>query len=777
MRELCGKLKRLKNSILKKNLFCYLWLSFFGSLFAQQQSYQVLSLDSNQPVSQVSIYKEEVLVTVSDENGQFILSESDSPGNYLLKASGFQTLTIYLPLSNGEKILYLKAPVEALSEVVVRSSMIPTSVQKIPVSVNVITAADFNRTDATNLLESFANAPGIYVNQGALNTNKINIRGIGGRSQYSTNRIQAFFDGIPLTTAEGELTLDDFDQETLDRIEIRKGPASSIYGAGLGGAINLFSKTFDKKASNVRFTSQMGSFQTQKQVLQANSSSESSSVSATFTKLTSDGFRENSDYDRTSGMINGRIKSGSNGSFSYLANFTKLKAFIPSSINLDNFQNNPEMADANWAAAQGYESYDRGLLGGSYTNTFSENFRNTTSLFVSFRNGFEPRPFDILKEERISAGIRTQFNWNTNILALPSEISFGVAYYNEWYETGTFANLYRDFPNQGSVLGGRLSNNEQNRNFANYFTQINTNLTENWTLETGFNINSTRYSLTDLVTDDAVDQTGAYRFKTIFSPRIATSYQIATGKNIFASISHGFSTPTVAETLQPDGQINTNLKPEVGTNYEIGLKANWFGNKLYTEISAYTIRVSDLLVANRIAEDQYVGINAGKTNHNGIEMLVQYQLVLKNGFVVKPYFSAAINYFEFGEFTNDGTNFSGKRLPGIPKYTTNLGVDFRTKKGISLSANWRSVGEVPLDDANSGFAEAYDLVNLKAGYTLLVAKNINLYFYGGVNNVLDEKYASSILTNAVGFGGNAPRYFYPGNPRNYYGGISLNYIF
>lgn len=754
-----------------------MWLSCFGSLFAQQQSYQIRSFESNQPVSRVGIYKEEVLVTVSDENGQFILSESELTGNYLLKASGFQTLTIYLPLLNGEKILYLRAPIETLSEVLVRSSMIPTSVQKIPASVNLITSADFNRTDATNLLESFANAPGIYVNQGALNTNKINIRGIGGRSQYSTNRIQAFFDGIPLTTAEGELTLDDFDQETLDRIEISKGPASSIYGAGLGGAINLFSKTFDKKASNVRFTSQMGSFQTQKQVLQANSSSEKSSVSATFTKLTSDGFRENGNYDRTSGMINGRIKSGSNGSFSYLANFTKLKAFIPSSINLDNFQNNPEMADANWAASQGYESYDRGLLGGSYTNAFSEDFRNTTSLFVSFRNGYEPRPFDILKEERISAGIRTQFNWNTKILALPSEISFGVAYYNEWYETGTFANLYRDFPDQGSVLGGRLSSNEQQRNFANYFTQITTNLTENWILETGFNINSTRYSLTDLFTEDAVDQTGAYRFNTIFSPRIATSYQVATGKNIFASVSHGFSTPTVAETLQPDGQINTNLKPEVGTNYEIGLKANWFNNKLYTEISAYTIRVSDLLVANRIAEDQYVGINAGKTNHNGVELLVRYQMILKNGLVVKPFFSSAINYFEFGEFTNDGTNFSGNKLPGIPKYTTNLGVDFRTKKGITFSANWRSVGQVPFDDANSGFAEAYDLVNLKASNTLLVAKNINLNFYGGINNVLDEKYASSILTNAVGFGGNAPRYFYPGNPRNYYGGMQLNYFF
>jgi iron complex outermembrane receptor protein len=46
-----------------------------------------------------------------------------------------------------------------------------------------------------------------------------------------------------------------------------------------------------------------------------------------------------------------------------------------------------------------------------------------------------------------------------------------------------------------------------------------------------------------------------------------------------------------------------------------------------------------------------------------------------------------------------------------------------------------------------------------------------------LNNIFDEDYASQILINATGFGGNAPRYFYPGNPTNYYAGINMNYIF
>jgi iron complex outermembrane receptor protein len=49
--------------------------------------------------------------------------------------------------------------------------------------------------------------------------------------------------------------------------------------------------------------------------------------------------------------------------------------------------------------------------------------------------------------------------------------------------------------------------------------------------------------------------------------------------------------------------------------------------------------------------------------------------------------------------------------------------------------------------------------------------------FAGINNVFDENYAASVLPNAVGFGNVPPRFFYPGNPRNYFMGINLEYIF
>ncbi|WP_373056995.1 TonB-dependent receptor domain-containing protein [Zunongwangia sp. H14] len=763
---------------MEKKLLAVLLLLCCGKIYCQEIDGRILNATTSEAISDARIENlASGVVVFSDENGNFQITAEDLPVNLEVTYLGFQNTTRAISSASEEIIIRLQPYRDDLSEVVVRSTIIPNKLQQIPASVGLISESDMQRTDAIAILDNFNYVPGMYVNQGALNTNKINIRGIGARSQYSTNRIQAYFDGIPLTTAEGELTLDDFDQETLERIEIIKGPTSSIYGAGLGGSINLYSASADHEGTSGKVKYQLSSFNTSKEIVTASHSSKNTSLFANYSHLKSDGYRENGSYDRKSALVNAKLLTSENNRISFLANFTKLKAFIPSSLNEEDFRNNPETAAFTWAASKGYESYDRGLLGVAYNHQFSENFGNSTSIYMNFRNGYEPRPFDILKEERLAAGARTKFNLNANFGEMVSQISFGAEYYNEWYETGTFENLYEDFENLGSVRGSRLSNNEQERNYANLFGQINLEITSRWNAEAGFNINTTSYALDDLYAEDELDQSGNYRFKTIFSPRVGTTFEIARGKNIYASVSHGFSTPTVAETLTPEGQINTELEPETGINYEMGFKGNWLKNRLYTEVAFYSIQIENLIVAQRVGQDQYVGINAGKTDHNGIEFLTKYNIDLGGGITGRPYANAAFNFFKFDEFVNEEEDFSGNELPGVPKSTVNVGFDLSTTFGLSFYSNYRAVGEMPLNDANSAYTDSYQLLNLKASYEFELAENFDISLNAGINNLLDEHYAASIVTNAVGFGGAAPRYYYPGNPRNYFGGVGVSYDF
>lgn len=764
------------NTELRDYILLIAVLLVLTKLNGQDLTAKVLDADSGETLENVAVMNLKTGdIKFTGKDGDFTFTNIQFPLELQFSLIGYETeVRIFQQDQSLGKIFLQPEDVDQLSEIVLRSSMIPQQIRKTPASVGLISEKDLQRSDNFNLVQNFNYVPGVYVNQGALNTNKINIRGIGSRAQYSTNRIKAYINGIPLTTAEGELTLDDFDPEYLERIEIFKGPVSSVFGAGLGGAINLYTKKYSKDHRSVETEFSYGSFNTRKTNANITYVKDSLDIAVNYNNLLSDGYRENGSYDRIAMTANAGYLTKDGNYWAFLISHANLKAFIPSSLNEEDFKNNPQEAAFTWYESAGYESYSRNVLGLSYDHGFSENFRNQTSVFYNSRDGYEPRPFDILDDDRSSVGLRTRFNLKLPVFSLPSEVSFGAETMLEWYETGTFENLYEQAETRKSLQGDRLSLNHQNRNYLNLFAQLNMEITSKLLLEAGVNFNSTAYELEDRFTEDGTDQSGDYRFDPVFSPRLGLSYEAFPGKNIYASVSHGFSTPTVAETLTPEGLINTSLQTETGWNYELGFKANWLKKRLYTELNLYSIQIRNLLVARRVGQDQYVGVNAGKADHNGIEFLASYNTSFSRDFRLNLFLNSNYNFFVFDKFIDLGENYSGNEIPGNPEFMISPGLELIFKK-LTTSINYQAYGKMTLNDANTIYTEPYQLLNLKFNYNWNLSREFDLSFDFGVNNMLDENYAASVVTNAVGFGGSAPRYYYPGNPRNYYGGFSLKY--
>ncbi|RTY96305.1 TonB-dependent receptor [Flavobacterium sp. GSN2] len=671
----------------------------------------------------------------------------------------------------------IKKDTIALSEITLKGSPIKNAPQNTASSVSVITTADINKSDGIILTPVLNKIPGVTMQQGALNTNRITIRGIGARSQYGTNKIKAYFDGIPLSSGDGETTIDDIDLASIEKIEIIKGPNSTSFGSGLGGVIQLFSRETPLLESFGKSTVTFGSFGLLQNRLSAGYSDSKTNVFASFTDLQSEGFRENSSYDRKSFNLHAKQKINSKGSFSFLGTFTRLKAFIPSSINETDLKNNPEKAAATWAAAQGFESYDKFMLGLGYDHQFSEKWSLQTSIFSNFKDAYEPRPFDILDEKTSSLGLRSNVNYKDQLFSLPFELSFGTELLTEKYAYSLFKNLYKSQPGQGSLKGDEFSSVKQNRNYSNYFLQMELWISEKLHLETGVAFNTTKYSLKDIFENNSEAQKMPFTFGNVWSPRIGFSYKVSKGKNIFTSVSKGFSVPSVAETLTPEGQINTNLKPEVGWNYELGFKGNWLKNKIYTEVTFYSTQIENLLVARRTANDQFVGINAGSSSHSGLEFLVNYKLFELTQFQMTSYFSGAVNTFKFKEFLDGDADYSGNQLTGVPEKQFNFGVDLTTKNGFGVNTSFRTISKISLNDSNTKYSERYSLLDIKTTYVFTIFKILKTELNAGINNALGTKYAANILPNAVGFGTATPRYFYPGNPVNFYGGFSVAFLF
>lgn len=682
----------------------------------------------------------------------------------------FCLLVMFSALSSAQTI----SDTTALSEVVLKGTPIPNTIQNSAASIATVTSKEINRNDGVILTSVLNKIPGVSMQQGNLNTNRISMRGIGARSQFGTNRIKAYFENIPLSNGEGDTVLEDIDLESLNGIEIIKGPNTTSFGAGLGGVIHLIGKSTKENSSFGKIASTFGSFGLLKNTISAGFNKGTTDLYLGYNQLNSDGFRENSDYDRKSMSLTAKQKLTENSSLSFFGIATRLKAFIPSSINQNDFENNPEVAAPTWKAAEGYESYDKLILGIGYQNKFSEKWSVETSVFSTIIDAYEPRPFDILDDETTNFGLRLQVNYNEKIFSIPSKFCVGTEVLFEDYTYSLYENLYQSQPGQGSIQGTLFATNNQKRNYQNVFFQMNMQLLKKLHLESGIAVNSTRYEQSDAF-ETAEPTKNSYSFGAIWTPRIGLSYQVGSKKNIYTSVSKGFSIPSVAESLTPDGLINSELQSEIGINYELGFKGSFLKQKIYTEIALYSTNVSNLLVARRVAEDQFIGINAGESLHQGIEFLFQMKVIEKEAFQVNSFFSGTYTNIRFEDFIELENDYSGNQLPAVPKEQWNIGLDLTSKLGWNANISFGKVGQMALNDANTLYTDSYELVDAKVSYVFNLFKKLNIQCNAGVQNLLNQNFAASILPNAIGFGSAPPRYFYPGNPINYYGGIGLVY--
>lgn len=662
---------------------------------------------------------------------------------------------------------------EKLKEVVISSLHINNSLLNTPASIGILSKKDLLQNNTTDITTVINTIPGVFMQSSNFTTSRISIRGIGARTTYGTNKIRAFYGSIPLTSGNSETVIDDIDLENLNQIEIIKGPLSSVYGAGLGGAILISPQLSNNGNQSAGISTVFGSFGLLKNSLNFGLDEKSGSLNISYHNLKTDGWRENSSYNREGITLAGELFRKENSKLTYFSNYTYLKAFIPSSISKEVFNTNPKAGAPTWVASKGYKEYKSVLGGLAYDFNINENLKNSTSVFINYKDSNEPRPFDILRQYTFATGARTQFSGNFKIGRVENQFIAGAEYFTDTYNGNTFQNLYQQNNGLGSLQGNQLTETDQKRHFYNIFSQLRTLLSDQLEIQAGLNYNKTRFDLNNY-TENINEE---YSYDGIFSPQISFLYKPHSLKTLYFSVSRGFSLPATEETLTSEGKINPDIKPENGYNFEVGGKFYFFNKRLYTEISLYRMEIKDLLVAKRVGDDQYVGTNAGKTFHEGIEITLNHNWPINRFLALNSYLAGSIGNYKFKEFIDSGNDFSGNKLTGVAPQKINAGITLNTNIGVYFSTDYQFVGEIQLNDANTAYSDSYTILNLKTGYRFEILQGLTSHISAGVNNVTNEKYASLILPNAVPTGNSSPRYYYPGLPVNYYGAVSLNYLF
>lgn len=689
----------------------------------------------------------------------------------VIKSPG--AVTVFQNIADTVRGIQIKTTI--LEELTISRYHISDSLLNAPASIGILSQSQLQRNNLSDISPVLNTLPGVFMQSGGINTNRISIRGIGARTPYGTNKIRAFYGSIPLTSGDSETTIEDIDLEIINQVEVIKGPLSSIYGAGLGGAILLTPKLSAATGSTGRISTTHGSFGLMKNTIGYSLDTQNGSLNLSYHKLETDGYRDNSAYNREGVTLAGELFRKENSKLTYFGNYTYLKAYIPSSIDKETFENDPKAAAFTWAASKGYEQYDS-WLGGLAYDWQTGNIKNSTSVFINFKENYEPRPFDILTQDTKAWGARTQFFGDFKIGNIKTQFIAGLEYFNDGFEGSTYANLYEDNNGQGSLQGERLTGTEQQRDFINAFAQLRMQLARKWELQAGLNYNKTQFELDNNFPSEAI-ASESYSYDGIWSPQVSLLYKPSQWQTIYASVSRGFSLPSIEETLTADGTINPDIKPENGYNFEVGGKFYLLDRNLYAEISLYRMQIKDLLVAQRVGDDQYIGVNAGETLHQGIEASINHNWQISPSFSLQRYVAVSIGKYEFKEFLNNDVDYSGKELTGVPNNKINAGITLQAPYGLYLSADYYYVDRLPLNDANSLYADSYNLLNAKSGWRQELFKGFTTHISAGINNATDTRYASMVLVNATGFGGASPRYYYPGLPVNYYGNVSVSYSF
>ena len=759
----------MKLTTLKVTVIIFL-TALLNTLNAQKIQGFVYTIENN-PIPGVSVFINSEKLTETNDDGVFILSETFKPPlNLRLEHPDYYISKVILTQNNAVFQLSPLSKVEKLDEINI-SAELPTG---IIIPTEKINAVKFDAYSPIDFVSAINETPGVYIQSGAINTNRITIRGVGSRTLYGTNKIRAYFNGIPITNGAGETAIDIYDAENLQSLDIIKGPKATQYGTSLGGTLILTSKQAAAGESILKTNLTLGSYGMIKNTVLTATSTEKFSLNINYDHLQTDGFRENSKYDRSTLLITSNYKFNSKNEISLLINYIDYFAQIPSSISKAAFDEDSSQAAFTWKEAQGYEDNKQILTGLNFSHRFSENFNNTTSVFYTYLDHYEPRPFNVLDEFTNGYGARTVFTKDYLLLQNTANISVGGEFYTDQYNWKTIENLYQENNGNGSLEGNLLSDNVEKRSSLNVFATTTIPFTEKFKGQFGLNFNITNYSFIDKLNESEGNRSAERDFSPILAPNVNLLYQFSENLSAFFNFSRGFNYPSIEETLTPEGIINPELGPEKGFNYELGSALFLFKRKLHLQVNAYLLDIDDLLVAERGGNDQYIGRNAGKTEHKGIELQLSYFQPITNSGYLSPYINAEITEHRFIDFEDGDSNFSGNNLTGVPDKKLNGGINFGFGNLI-LNTHFLHIGEIPLNDANELYSEKYTVFNAKTSYKKELSKSLSVAINAGVNNISDEKYAASVLINATGFGNSQPRYYYPGMPRNWFGGIKLAY--
>jgi iron complex outermembrane receptor protein len=227
-------------------------------------------------------------------------------------------------------------------------------------------------------------------------------------------------------------------------------------------------------------------------------------------------------------------------------------------------------------------------------------------------------------------------------------------------------------------------------------------------------------------------------------PKAGLLYHPSDSTTFYASYSEGFE-PQSSETINDDEDLNYGMEIDAmtSTQYEVGAKWQLFDDRLLLTTAIFDITKSGVLVTEYNDNDTYQTSQVGEQRHKGFEIAAQ-------GAITDKLFVMASTMNLDAAYDND-EEFTGKTPVDAPEWSASIWSRYELTENLAINAGAFYEGERFADNNNTIIKDAYTRVDIGATYKIAL-KNTDINLRFNVQNLLDTEYLAGGGTSNVTVG-------------------------
>ena len=577
-----------------------------------------------------------------------------------------------------------------LDTIIVNGSRLDQTMTEIGSSVSVITRDDLEELGVDFALDAIATAPGVTVNQnGAFGGNaSVRIRGA------SNDQTLVLIDGVPVndpTGTGGGYNFAYLDTDTIERIEVLKGPQSTLWGSdAIGGVVSITTKRPTEGLSGTVF-GEYGSFNTLRGGASISNANEIGDFRLAATGLTTDGISKADE-------ANGNSEDDGYDSQTVSA---KGGLNLPASVRLE--------TSLMWSDAESeYDSYAFGAQGSvadgdevTNSETLSGNITLKAPLFDGRLENLVQIGYADIERENTSNGVQSYFTEGDRVL---------------FRYQGTFA-----INDTNTLAFGtereETSANEQESSIDSLFALYEFKPVDNLTLTGGIR----------------VDDHETFGSET--TGRVAAAWTATDQLTFKASWGQGFKAPSIFQstyicTFCGLTAPNTNLKAETSEAYDIGVQWQSADERIVLGATLFDQETENMIDFSYTA------------GYDNIALVDSQGGELTGAYAINNWLGIAASYTFI-----DSDDGNGNALARLPESTGNISASFDPDGPFSGAVLVRYNGEEANTDGSK--LDSWTRVDLTGSYDL----NETVEIYGRIENLLDEEYQQILGYGTPGLSG------------------------